>query len=240
MTATRINRNVSDLHPEDQLIRFRFQDWLVAEQERQNIADKELAAKVGHHSSWAHGVMSSTSWRVATMQRMAYALGYQLAFNVKADNVVIPPAEIKLADAYAGNPKVERHEEAIRRDLCDLGRRYREAMNMTPAMLGHRLRAEGKTVTSFETGDKPYYLLVTAQRFFRALGGELRLVLVKQEPNGQQRVFEAPEGRWPSATQDVVNIVQLPQHTMIWNSNAPETVVSFPAAAWKAWLKAND
>lgn len=240
MTGARINRNIGDLDHEDLLNRLRLQDWLAAEQVRQGLSDKALAAKLGHQSSWTHGVTGSSSWRVATLQRIVHALGYRLTFNVKADNVVIPPAKIILADAYVGNPKVERYEEAVRRDLCDLGRRYREALGLAPSVVGHRLNTEGKTVTAFESGEQPYYLLVTAQRFFRALGGELRLVIVKQEDNGQQRVFEAPVGRWPSSVHNIVNVLQLPNQTLIFNSNAPEIVVSFPADAWKAWLKAND
>jgi hypothetical protein len=247
VTATMINRNISDLHTDDYLNRLRMQDWLREEQKRQGISDKELSSRVGHHSSWSHGVMESNMWRVATLQKAVRALGYELKFNVKIDVKPGPiektpynPKGLSNAEKYANSPNLSHREEADRVDLTDLGRRLREASNLTPAMLGHRLRCDGSTVTAWESGEKPFYLLVTAQRFFRALGGELKMVITKIEDNGTQRIFEAPEGRWPSATEDVVNIVQLPQHTMIWNSNAPETVVSFPAAAWKAWLKAND
>ena len=247
MTKKTINRNMDDLHVDDQLNRLRLQDWMREEQERQGILDRELAARVGHHSSWAHGTISTSTWRAATLQKMIRALGYRLTFNVKIDVKPEPiektpynPEGLSNAEKYANSPKIDNREEADRVDLCDLGRRLREASKLTPAMLGHRLRQESKSVTAFESGEKPYYLLVTAQRYFRALGGELKLVIVKQEDNGQQRVFEAPEGRWPSVMGDVVNVAELPDRTMIWNSNSPHIVVSFPAAAWKAWLKAND
>lgn len=240
MTATQINRNINDLHPEDQLNRLRLRDWMIEEQKRQGVSDKELSARVGHLSSWAHCVMKSSMWRAATLQKMVRALGYRLTFNVKVDGVAVPAAEITLADAYANNPNIDRYEEAVRRDLCDLGRRYREASKVTALDLGRRLNSEAKTVLAFESGDSPFYLLVTAQRFFRALGGELVPVMVKEEESGQQRVFPAPEGRWPSAISGLVNVIELPTQTMIWNTNAPEIVVAFPAAAWKAWLKAND
>jgi transcriptional regulator with XRE-family HTH domain len=241
MTATQINRNVDDLHPEDNLNRLRLRDWMLEEQKRQNLNDKEIAARVGHHSSWTHKVLSTTTWRVATVQKMLRALGYTLTFNLKIDNIVVPPsATVPLTEIYANNPDVEQREEAARRDLCDYGRRYREALGLNHQQLGKRLRCEGATVLTWETGDQPFYLLVTAQRFFRALGGELKLVITKMEDNGTQRIFEAPEGRWPSTIDDLINIVQLPDRTLIWNSNKAETVVSFPADAWKAWLKAND
>ena len=247
MTTGIINRNVTDLHIDDQLNRLRLRDWMKEEQQRQGLLDRELAARVGHHSSWAHGAMESTSWRVATLQKMVRALGFTLTFNVKIDVKPEPiaktpfnPDGLSNVEKYASSTNPERHEEAARVDLCELGERLRVASNLTPAMLGHRLNQEGKSVTAFESGEKPYYLLVTAQRYFRALGGELKLVLVKQEASGQQRVFEAPEGRWPSVVGDVVNIVQLADRTMVWNSNSPHIVVSFPALAWKAWLKAND
>lgn len=242
-----IDRNINDLHIEDQLNRLRIQDWMIEEQKRQGILDRELAERVGHHSSWSSGIMKTSGWRVATLQKMIRALGYELTFNVKIDVDPVPiapspmnPEAITYAEKYANSPSVSNREEALRVDLCVLGERLRIASRLTPAMLGHRLNQEGKSVTAFESGEKPYYLLVTAQRYFRALGGELKLVIIKKEENGQQRIFEAPDGRWPSDVQNIVNVVEAKDRTMVWSSSNPDNVISFPAAAWKAWLKSGD
>lgn len=239
MKTAKIDRNLKDLHVNDYLNRLRLRDWLEQERDRQGYNNRELAALVGHQTGWAYGLINGGGqWRVASLQKIIRALGYTLWFNVEASNIVIPPPDgPKLSEIYANHPDMDQREEAARRDLSDLGRRYREALGLQSATLGKRLNQEGESVRTFESGDKPYYLLVTAQRYFRALGGELKLMLEKKEESGQQRIFEAPEGRWPSTTDNIINVVEAADRTMIWNSEKPELVVSFPADAWRAWVR---
>lgn len=233
MTKPKINRNIDDLHVDDYLNRQRLRDWFEEERDRQGLTNRELAARVDHNTGWAYGIITGGGmWRAASMQRMAHALGYTLHFNVVASNVVIAPREdVSTSEICAGLGAPQR-EEAARMDLGDLGRRYREARKISSAQLGKLLSQEGESVRAFESGDKPYYLIVTAQRFFRALGGELRFTL--EAADGA--LFEAPEGRWPSRGSSEVNIVELPDRTLVWNTKNPETVVSFPRTAWKEWI----
>lgn len=236
MTYTHINRNTDDLHLGDKLVRLRLRDWMRAQQREQGINDRLLAARVGHNSSWSHGILSTTSWRMATVQKMVRALRFGLTFNVDTAGVKLPPPEgALLSDIYANNPDPDKREEAGRIDLCGLGRRYREALGLSPAQLGHRLGQEGKSVIAFETGDKPYYLLVTAQRYFRALGGMLVPVLttIDGEP------MALPEGEWVSELLDTVAVTETRDRVLVWNTAKPEAVVSFSAMAWTRWMAAN-
>lgn len=230
----KINRNVDDLHPDDLLNRLRLRDWMEAERDRQGIGNRELAARMGRNTGWAYGIINGGGmWRAASMQRIVRALGYTLHFNVAASNIIIPPRDTpSLTDIYAGNSDPERREEAARMDLGDLGRRYREARKLSSSALGRLLNQEGESVRAFESGDKPYYLCVTAQRYFRALGGELRFSIEAADGT----FFLAPEGRWPSVDGSEVNIVEMEDRTLVWNTKAPETVVSFPRSSWKEWV----
>lgn len=233
-TNSKINRNLDDLHVDDYLNRMRLRDWFEEERDRQGIGNKELATRLNHNTGWAYGIITGGGmWRAASMQRMARALGYTLHFNV--DTFGVTPAlkdQPSLSDLYAGNPDPEKREEAARMDLGNLGQRLREAKKISSAVLGRMLNQEGESVRAFESGDKPYYLIVTAQRFFRALGGELKFALEAADGT----TFEAPVGRWPSNNGSEVNIVEMEDRTLVWNTKSPETVVSFPRSAWKEWI----
>lgn len=234
-TIKKINRNLDDLHIDDRLNRLRLRDWMAAEQERQNIGHRELAARMGHQTGWAYGIITGGGmWRAASIQRIVRALGFALHFNVDTKGVQVAPRTDPSISEICAGLGVDKREEAARMDLGDLGRRYREACRLTPAMLGRRLNQEGESVRTFESGDKPYYLVVTAQRYFRALGGELKFSIERLDGSGE--CFEAPDGRWSRADGSEVNIVELEDRTLVWNTKSPETVVSFPQEAWKAWM----
>lgn len=233
-TKKKINRNLDDLHPDDYLNRQRLRDWMEEERDRQGVTNRELSARLGHNAGWAYGIIRGDGmWRVASMQRLVRALGYTLHFNVTASNIIIPPREDLSVSEICAGLDAEKREEAARMDLGDLGRRYREARKISSAVLGRMLNQEGESVRAFESGDKPYYLCVTAQRFFRALGGELKFTIEAADGT----LFEAPEGRWLSTDGSEVNIVEMEDRTLVWNTKSPETVVSFPSHAWKEWIK---
>lgn len=219
-----INRNDNDLHPEDYLNRLRLRDWLKAEMQRQGVGTRELAARVGHNSSWAHGVMQTVKWRGYNIQKMVRALGYRLIFEVDIDVEPAPTFLPSFSAMYANHPDLTQLDEAVRLDLGVLAGRLREALKLTPAAVGRRLRCEGGTVRAFEGGDRPQWLLVTAQRHIRALGGTLRLLIL--DP-GTGEVFEAPKDTWPSTGTTDVNVVQSGDRVLVWNAKTPETVASF-------------
>lgn len=233
----KIDRNLTDLDVNDKLIRLRMQDWLLAERERQGVGNREIGQRVGHHTSWAHCFLKSTMWRTVTLQKMVRALNHRLTFNVDTfGKVIIPPPDGPLlSDVYANNPNPDRQEEAIRLDLGDLGRRYREALGVSRVKLARKLNQEAKTVDVFEAGASPQYLLVTAQRYFRALGGELRLVLTP--PDGEP--FEPPAFDWDASALVEVQVAEFDGRVLVWNANAPHVTASFPAEAWQAWLRSN-
>lgn len=231
--VTKINRNTEDLHVNDRLNRMRLLDWMVAERDRQGINDRILAGRVGHNSTWAHGILTSDQWRVATLQKMVRALGYRLTFNVAIDVAPALSTTPTMADIYASSPLVERREEADRVDLCTLGGRLREALGWPPHALGNLIGQEGKQVITFESGDKSLYLLVSAQRYFRALGGELRMVIVPETGDP----FEAPVGRWVPVEDTAVRVSEVDGRVFVWNAGTAGIVASFSAAEWLMWME---
>lgn len=234
MTSTsNIDRNLGDLDLNDRLIRLRMRDWLREERDRQGLHDKSLSERVGHNSSWSLGLLKSDMWRAATLQKIVRALGYRLTFNVDIDIVPVPSGVPSMMSVYENHANPERREEAARIDLCTLGARLRQARGIDETVLGRRVGQTGTQVRTFESGDKPYYMLVTAQRYFRALGGELRLVIV-----GDDGIpFEAPPGRWPDAADTTVRVAEGDGRVLLWNTHTPGNVVSFPETAWRMWLE---
>lgn len=235
MVVSKINRNLDDLHPDDRLNRLRLRDWMQEEMRVQGVGNRELAARVRKAAGWSYGITTGLNWRAASLQELVRALGYTLHLEPRVAHVIVPPrTSVALSEVYAGHRDPSQRDEAARRDLGDYARRLREVQNLTSAMLAKRLNSGGDVVRIFEEGDRPYFLLVTAQRHFRALGAELSLVL-----EGEDGVrFEPPVGRWDGAGVCEVNIIELEDRTLVWNSRQPETVVSFPADVWKLWLEA--
>lgn len=239
LPISKIDRNLGDLHLNDRLNRLRLRDWMREEQKRQGVHDKALSERVGHNSSWSLGILRSDTWRAATLQKIVRALGYRLTFNVDIDIVPVPATSPSMMSVYANHANPERREEADRIDLCTLGARLREARGMDATEVGRIVNQTGSQVRSFESGDKPYYMLVTAQRYFRAIGGELKLVLAAQlgSDGGYDVPFEAPEGRWPDTADTTVRVAEGDGRVLMWNAHTPGNVVSFPETAFRMWLE---
>lgn len=233
LPISKIDRNLGDLHLNDRLNRMRLLDWMREEQKRQGVHDKALSERVGHNSSWSLGVLRSDTWRAATLQKIVRALGYRLTFNVDIDIVPVPATTPSMSSVYENHANPERREEAARIDLCTLGARLREARGLDSNEVGRIVNQTGAQVRTFESGDKPFYMLVTAQRYFRAIGGELKLGLV-----GDDGVpFEAPVGRWPDTADTTVRIAEGDGRVLLWNAGSPGNVVSFTETAWRMWLE---
>jgi hypothetical protein len=243
MTRIVVNRNKDDLHVEDKLNRLRLRRFLQQRQANLSLSDRDLSHAAGHGKDWASNIWRRDSWRCATMQHIARLLGYELTFNVAIEADVAPPAGATNYEIYQNNPDLSKRDEATRIDLALLGARCREAIGITPYQLGRRLNMDGSKVVTWESGDTPYYMLVTAQRYFRALGGTLIFVLVAED--GTTVTPPATDAdnlitaHWqPAVSLEQVNIVESDDRTLVWNSAQPSNVVSFTAQAWKLWLEA--
>lgn len=244
MKATAINTNLDDLHPDDRAARVWISNNLLAARVRQGLLNRDVAARVGRTDGWAHKFFATLNWRLETAQTMARALGYRLTFTVVWPDGQLTAHVAARSEAWEAawsrftrSPNPERREEAERVDLCDFARRVREAQGLGATALGHRLNMSGFSVKAWESGERPGYLLVTAQRFFRALGGQLVPVLGSDEiPDGLivgPMTFASPD----PATGGRVMIVENSDRTLVWNTDEPATVVSFPAATWNAWIQ---
>lgn len=239
MTAMQITRNMDDLHLADKMNREWLRTWMAAEQKRQALPDKMISERVGHQGSWASGLTSGTMWRASSVQKFIRGVGRELVFKVDIgwEPQPLPEGTVTLSEVYQNHPDMEQREEAARRDLCQLGARLREAAGLTTIELGKKLNIDPSSVRAFESGDKPFYLLVTAQRYFRGLGGELNFVI--KDPTGQAISYVSPGDKAVAAALKEVNVSTTGGRVMIWNKENPSVAVSFSAEGWKTWLKAN-
>lgn len=244
MKATTINTNLTDLHPDDQAARVWLRDFLVARRDEEGLLNREIAARVGHSDGWAYNILATTSWKLETIQLLARALGYRLGFTTEWIGAELTLQGVTAREEmwetaysrYIRSPNPARRDEAERIDLCDWGRRCREAQGLSPTLLGYRLGMEGKSVRAWENGERPGYMLVTAQRYFRALGGQLVPTLAFIEADGEEpklATFVPPK---PRAAGTSVRIQEFEDRTVVWNADAPQTVVSFPAEEWRQWI----
>lgn len=242
MKATSINTNQDDLHPDDQAARVWLRDFLVSQRDERRLLNKDIAARVGHSDGWAYTIFATTTWKLETIQLMARAMGYRLGFVTEWEGAQVTPQGIPVrAEAweqaysrYIKSPNPQRRDEAERVDLCDFGRRVREAQGLTANQLGYRLNMAGARVRDWETGERPGYMLVTAQRYFRALGGALLPQLHDPAGIGGPPLCFIPPKRKPVT--GIVRIQEFDDRTLVWNTEEPATVVSFPADEWRAWI----
>lgn len=243
MTAPRTRRVVNntwiDLHPDDLANRVALRDYLYASSVGQGLSEPELSKAAGYQTGWAKGVWSQSSWRLSTVQLLVRTLGYQLDLDVSTVGVRLAPQDPAIAGLRSMFRAGTRDgDEVDRRWLADLGRRLRVGLGVERAELGHALKMSGTRVRDWEEGDGPDYLLLTAQRYFRALGRPLYPLLRLHSgtlvvPIGMR--MGGSQGLSGAGANDV-QVEEGPVVTRLWNRAYPSTMVEFPTAVWKQWL----
>lgn len=172
--------NNEDLHPEDTLIRVALREVMLGIFSASDLPERVISERAGHGSGWARSALTKESWKLATMMALARSLSYTMTFNVVPPRGVTPePEDAAFAatmDMFARKP--HRADEAARLRLRDLGRRIRVASGLSVTDMGRLLNMKAPRVSDWEDGDADDCLLLTAQRYFRGLGGKLVPVLV--------------------------------------------------------------
>lgn len=236
-----VNKNREDIHVDDKINRVRLIRYLRDTQDELGISDRDLSARVGHGPNWSASLYRQNSWRMATLQELVRAFGLTLHLEVNSKVPPIPAEGPTFSELYAANPNPARREEAARIDLMVLFGRLRKALDLSAAEVGRRMGVEGGKVTEWETGETPYFLVVTAQRYFRALGAELTFVL--EDENGKR--FAAPPtmtdtivaASWEAERcAETVKVVRSDTLVKVWNSRNPRHVATFPVEVWDAWV----
>lgn len=243
MTRIIVNRNRDDIDVSDRINRIRLRRLLQQVQDVKGYSDDQLSTLAGYKEKWLSSLWARKSWRLATVQHVARTLGYRLVFNVAIDlsDVGLTVEDLAVEDLQSLYTDPAKQDEAARIELTALGARIREAVGLTPPQLGKRLNMEGHKISIFESGEKPYYLLVTAQRYFRALGGELQFSLVDDEGNVLRPTAdedsEAIVAKTWKGTGEQVRVNIFAGHVFLWNSLTPSNVVSFPVPVWRQFVK---
>lgn len=227
-----IDRNLHDLHPNDTAARLVFREWTLSERRAQGITAKELAARVGHTGTWVRSFYRGTNWTIPMVQKITRALGYEIRFEVHIGGLPVA-FDWSLSTGYYAKAKAKRRDEATLLDLCTLGEQLRETRCLSTVTVARTLRTGTDMVEKLERGDVPNVMLIKMQRYFRALGAEL---IINIHRPGEDEPIDTKIQAPASATGTVVNIVEAADRTLVWHSNYPNTVISFPADEWKAWL----
>ncbi len=170
-------RMPTDLHPDDTVARDQLAGRLRRIREGRRISQRGLADMLDIDHTNASGLELRRTWKIRTVQRWARVLGYRLDLGITG-GVVVPDDGDALAAVYAAQqPTTEDAEDLLDlRALINDVRRIRIASGITLAEMGRRLGC-GPSSVSHREADPDGAMLVSAQRYVRALGGALRVEL---------------------------------------------------------------
>lgn len=240
-TRSVYHRTWSDLHPDDGEARLELREWTRQTSQAQGHTERGLSEAAGYQRGWARAIWSASSWRLATMQWLCSSLGYDMEFNAAwqyGEGMAAEPPELRLMlDMH--EPGTSRWHAAQRMWLADYGRRLREAKGIPVPELALRLSMTPTHLREWEAGDKDDYLLLTAQRYFRALGNPLRLILRDREG---LRVYLGPRNPPPAAaatSAGAVGIEEVGALVRVYRRDDPDKVVLFTRDEWQQWLNSD-
>lgn len=202
MGRTVIHTNHDDLHVADSNHREQLRITLrkLAKAKGGNLVAFSKAA--GHQHGWASHALNRTTWRMASLQEVIRACGLTPHFKINYVGQLPEPSEATLStrETYEGSPKLATpaNLDALSRlELIDVGRQLREQLGLEPHEVARRLTMAASKLIEWETSERDYYMMVTVQRYFRALGTPLEVQLI--DPETGQPIELLP---LPTATSD--------------------------------------
>lgn len=170
--------NMADIDVADAAIRLGLGAAMERLRAESGMTGSALSIACGHRNNWFNGLYRTSNWRLGTLQKVFRILGYRLRWVVRGAVIPVPLDE---ADAAYGDlvmsMGIDFLEEAERIELQDALRRYREGAGVSRSEFAARVMTAPSNMKSWEEGEEPQFLVLTAQRFFRALGCELRFLL---------------------------------------------------------------
>jgi len=156
----------TDLDPADLAAREGLRAALIGIREEIGWSQRQLSIALGSNITLAHQMENTVNWKVSTVQRWAHTLKHRFTFE--------PSEELPYTDILFIRPTDP--SEAMtwdRRALIDALTEAREYLGIGRHELAGRLAVTDNAVKTVERNDD--VLVVTAQRFCRALGGSLRI-----------------------------------------------------------------
>lgn len=166
-----MTRTPTDLHPDDLAARDRLAVQLRALRVDAGLTQKQLGERLGVTKDNVSMAELAREWRVASVQQRARALGYRLTLTI--EGLTVPDDGDLLAAVYAAQRPTDpaaADRLLLRTVVNDLARIRRH--RMAAEFMGRLMRRSESSVFLFER-QPDGVLLVTAQRFTRALGGVL-------------------------------------------------------------------
>lgn len=233
-----IHYNWADLHPADLQNRVAFRDQLKHLFAADSRTERQICEAAGFKEGWARSILSTTSWRVASLQKLARVLGLEFCFGFDDAGLTMPAEDPHLATLRAAYPAGDvRGDEVARLSQIDWARRTREACGVGLPHLAAALNMGVTRLREWEMGERTDFLVLTYQRYMRALGRPVTLRLRPENgdplPAVGQRTSESPE---PSQAIEAVQVAEHPFGVFIWNTTQPDIFVTFSPDVWRRWL----
>lgn len=162
-------RALPDLHPDDLAMRVMIRDLLIHYRTRDGIGQRELAKRMGLTQGAVSKFERGTSWLVSSLQRRAGVHDRRLV--VRLVGLPEPPDEVLALAAMRPTDPV-RAEAWDRAAVAAELAAARNTLGVTQEQVGEVLGC-GKRAVAYIEGDDKDALLVSWQRYCRALGGAL-------------------------------------------------------------------
>ena len=165
---------LNDLHPGDLDARINLRDMLIERRVELGHSQASLAQHIGVTQSNIARIETGTNWHIVKLQRIARGLNTRILLY--PDGVPGGPYDDPTADAFRPtNPQRADHWDQ-RTLLANLAA-ARQAVGLTQRQVGDVLGSSESAVGNYER-TKTGLMLISPQRYCRAIGGELAMELM--------------------------------------------------------------
>lgn len=170
-------RLIEDLHPEDAIARDQLATRLVQARASAGLTQRELGDRLGVDFHAVYNLERGRRWLARRAQ--AWARGLDLRLGLRVQGLEVPDDDDALAALYAAQQPMtaEAEDRLALRELFNNLARIRRARHVSQKEMGRRMGL-GPTRVSQQEAEPDGALLLTAQRYTRALGGVLLLDLL--------------------------------------------------------------
>lgn len=165
---------LADLHPDDLASRIALRDLLIERRHEVGLSQSRLARRIGLSQSAVGKAETGTNWHLLVLQRIARSIDARI--------VLYPDNLPGVGKVHDDTTAVFRPTDPQRADLWDQANLLanlvaaRQALGLTQAQMGERLGSSESAVGNYER-TKTGLMLISPQRYCRALGGELAMEL---------------------------------------------------------------
>lgn len=164
---------LTDLHPDDLTARLNLRDMLIEQRVEQGLSQAALARHIGLSQSAIAKAETGTNWHIAVLQRIARGLNVRILLY--PDDIPGGPYNDPTADLFRPTDP-HRADQWDQTNLLANLVAARQACGLTQRQVGEILGSSESAVGNYER-TKTGLMLISPQRYCRAIGGTLALEL---------------------------------------------------------------